>query len=167
MRNIFFIILLFFTVGFSAVNVGTLVEQGAQFDKKVVEIQGEVIGDIMHRKEGSWLNVLTADGNAIGVLCPKDLVNDIKFIGSYKYKGDIVRIQGVFYRFAQGQSGETMITAKNIYRVAPGHKIDHPLYKIKIIAAIVIWILILLLSFSTILRSVRFFSIKFSRLFRR
>jgi hypothetical protein len=167
MKKIFLVFLLFISSGFAALNVGLLIEEGAKFDKKNVEIQGEVVGAIMHRKDGDWLNVLTSDGNAIGVFAPKRLCNDIKITGSHKSRGDIVFVRGVFRRFAQDHSGETMIAAQDITLLAPGHQIKHPLSRSKLLVAIAIWLLVVIFSFNRIIRSLRFFSIRLSRLVRR
>jgi len=164
MKKIFLVIFILTSIGMAGLNVGALVEQGAQYDKKSVEIQGEVIGDIMYRNDRVvWLNVLTADGNAIGVLCSPEQVKSIKFTGSYKFKGDIVLVRGIFYRFSQTHSGETMIAAKNIDFISAGYPVKHILPKSKLGFTIVVWLLIVLFSIKPTVRSLKYILLKLNR----
>jgi len=62
-----------------------LIENAAAFDGRSVSIEGEVIGDVMVRKDGAWLNV--NDGtNAIGVWAAGDLAKDVTITGGYAAK---------------------------------------------------------------------------------
>lgn len=68
-----------------------------EFDNKTVIIEGEVIGEPLGiRQSGVWLN-LSAGGYNLGVfLQNKEILEKIKYWGSYKEKGDYVKIEGVF-----------------------------------------------------------------------
>lgn len=167
MKKIFISIMLFFGLSSAATNVGELIGHGVQYDSKNIEIQGEIIGEIMYRNENVWINVLTADGNAIGVLAAPSLVKNIIFSGDYKHKGDIILVKGVFYRFSKAHSGETIIVADDILRVSPGYVVSHSLPRAKLFTAILIWILILLFSFRSLVRYLKFIRIKINRLVRR
>ena len=74
-----------------------LINNAAKYDGKIVIYQGEVIGDIMVRGQYSWINVYDSS-SAIGVWIKTSLVKNIKYTGSYKFKGDIVGITGIFRR---------------------------------------------------------------------
>ncbi|MGA1863805.1 MAG: hypothetical protein ACMUHX_01960, partial [bacterium] len=102
-----------------------------KYDGYHVEVKGEVVGDIMERKNGTWLNI--DDGSeSIGVWCPKDNLPRIDFIGDYKSKGDILMISGVFNKACSVHGGETDIHATEIIKVHKGHPIHHPISSEKI-----------------------------------
>jgi len=74
-----------------------LINNAAEYDGKIVSYEGEVIGDIMLRGRYAWLNV--NDGNnALGVWLDASLLEGVSLGGSYKTKGDIVEVTGVFRR---------------------------------------------------------------------
>lgn len=154
-----FLILIFLLLGFNqaAVQVGELVANGKFYDMKIVEIQGEVIGVAMTRGKQTWLNILTADGNAIGVLCSNVLAAQVKIFGDYKNRGDQVLVTGVFERFAPSQTGETMITARELKIVRPGYPVRHALSENKVYVTIFIWLFILILSYKNIYRTIKYF----------
>ena len=145
------IVLTIMTMQLSAhavISVQTLVEQGKQFDGRAVEIQGEVIGDIMLRGKEAWINVLSPEGVAIGVLCPSYLTTQLKVVGSYTHHGDEVRVSGIFHRFFKGQGGETMISGYALERVSSGYAHVAPLSMkrvavgiVALLVGLVLWIL--------------------------
>ena len=66
------------------------------FDGKVVKIEAEAIGEPLKGKEGVWINV---KGKAtIGVFFKDSSWKMIKHFGSYKEKGDILEIEGIFHK---------------------------------------------------------------------
>jgi len=90
-----------------------LIENAKELDGAIVSYKGEVVTAIMRRGTHSWISV--NDGpNAIGVWAKKDLAEKIIFIGDYKYKGDIVEIEGVFKRACSEHGGELDIHAGKI-----------------------------------------------------
>lgn len=101
--------------------VRTLVEQGKYYDGSYVEISGEVIGDIMKRGNTTWINVLSPEGVAIGVLCPTYLTTPITILGNYKQHGDEVLVRGTFHRFYKEQGGETAITGYELVLLRHGY----------------------------------------------
>lgn len=115
------IILLCLLTAAWAIPVQTLVEQGAAYDKTTVTITGEVIGDILYRKNCVWLNVLSPEGTAIGIKTTQNAITAIQNTGSNKEHGDTVTVVGTFYRFNQEELGETMILANKITVLEPGY----------------------------------------------
>ncbi len=161
-KNIFITLIL---LGFcsASVPVTTLIEQGKDYDKKNVEIQGEVIGDILKHKHKTWINVLSPEGMAIGVACSDAQAAQIKHVGNYKCRGDIVFVRGIFYRFAQAESGETMIEAQDVRIVQPGQEIVHKINLKRFLIAGIISILVLLSTGSLILRRIRYYLVVWTR----
>ena len=96
------------------------------YDKHEIEIEGEVIGDLMPRRKGFWLNI--DDGtDSIGVWVPKHLMPQIEYLGNYNSKGDILLIRGIFNRACASHGGETDIHALEIRTIRIGYPISHPI----------------------------------------
>lgn len=103
-----------------------LISNAKQYDGKPVVYTGEVIGEVMVRGKYAWLNV--HDGkNAIGVWLPRDLTREIKFSGSYKFKGDEVEISGIFHRSCQEHGGDLDIHAQGLRKVNVGYQVPEKL----------------------------------------
>jgi len=96
-----------------------LINNAKLFDGKSVVYIGEVVGDIMIRGEYAWINLL--DGkNAIGIWIGKDLVKDIAYTGSYKFKGDLVEASGVFHRACLQHGGDLDLHAQSLTKRIAG-----------------------------------------------
>ena len=96
-----------------------LIEAGSEYDGKTVVFQGEVVGEIMKRRGGCWVNV--NDGqDSIGVWMPWDMSEAIKFTGSYRFKGDIVRVKGVFHYSCPDHGGDLDLHADSLQVMQPG-----------------------------------------------
>jgi len=70
------------------------------YDGKRVVIEAEVVGEVLGNGQGEWINILDKGYN-IGVfssLDSEDIFSTIKHWGSYKEKGDTVKVEGVFYK---------------------------------------------------------------------
>ena len=104
-----------------AIPVQTLIENGKQYDQQTVTITGEVIGDILDRGDTVWINVLSAEGTAIGVKTQKKYSTPIKQTGNYRYHGDTISVTGVFSRANTVELGETMLESTQISVLAPGY----------------------------------------------
>jgi hypothetical protein len=127
------ILLCLFSISAIAIPVSTLVKHGKEFDGQYVEITGEVIGDIMLRGEKAWLNVLSPEGIAIGVLCPAYQTKQVTYLGNYRQHGDTILVKGLFHRFFKGQGGETMVEGYAVDILRPGYPTRHPVPIKKII----------------------------------
>jgi len=109
----------FFCYADEAVSSAELINNAREYDGKVVIYKGEVIGDIMARKEFVWINV--NDGiNTIGIWSNKDLVRDIVYAGNYKSKGDIVEMKGVFHRACLEHGGDLDIHVEELRKINNG-----------------------------------------------
>jgi len=96
-----------------------LINNAKLIDGKSVAYIGEVVGDVMIRGEYAWGNLL--DGkNAIGIWAGKDLIKDIVYTGSYKFKGDLVEVRGVFHRACLEHGGDLDIHAQSLTKIIPG-----------------------------------------------
>jgi hypothetical protein len=101
-----------------------LIEKGLEYDGKTVEYTGEVVGDLMARKNHAWINV--NDGsNAMGIWSERALIPPIKYFGSYGNRGDTVLVRGVFHRSCPMHGGDMDIHASEITIVATGEPASH------------------------------------------
>ncbi|MFH1244985.1 MAG: hypothetical protein V1662_00690 [Candidatus Omnitrophota bacterium] len=135
---------IFFGLGAGAqaaevVSITELVSHTQKYDGRTVVIQGEVIGDIINGRANSvgksvspkdrdyvWLNICEQKNIAIGVLCPNQLAQKIKYKGCYNFTGDQVLVQGVFHRACPAHNSEVDIHAENIAVVGRGSAAVHP-----------------------------------------
>ncbi len=102
-----------------AIPSAELINNAKQYDGKAVVYKGEVIGDIMMRKEFVWINV--NDGvNAIGIWSKKDLAKDILYTGGYKSRGDIVEVKGIFHRACLEHGGDLDIHIEELNKISSG-----------------------------------------------
>ena len=101
-----------------------LIEKAALFDGKIVQFQGEIIGDIMSRDQYVWLNI--NDGQAtIGIWAAKDIMPPVKYTGEYRYYGDTILVTGKFHRACSQHGGDLDLHATEISLIAQGHEIEH------------------------------------------
>lgn len=101
MRKIIFLtlVLVFLApvVSFAS-SLGEILGNPAKFDAKKVEIEAEAIGSPLKGDGGVWINVGSRESN-IGIFSKDSgVLERIKYWGSYREKGDYLRIEGVFFR---------------------------------------------------------------------
>ncbi|MFH0795824.1 MAG: DNA-binding protein [Candidatus Omnitrophota bacterium] len=101
------------------VSVSDLINQNNFYDGKTVVVEGEAIGDLMLRGKSGWVNI--SDGsNALGIYADSSRLSQIKTLGRYQTKGDIVRVDGTFYNYCPVHSGETDLHAVDLKVVKNG-----------------------------------------------
>lgn len=121
-----------------------LIENSKKHDQKEIIYQGEAVGDVMIRGSFAWVNV--NDGvNAMGVWVKASEAKQIKYLGSYKFRGDIVRINGTFNRACREHGGDMDVHANDLKIVKSGHPVEHPVHREKLIVAIILFLLALVL----------------------
>ncbi|MDD5194856.1 MAG: DNA-binding protein [Candidatus Omnitrophica bacterium] len=103
-----------------------LINNAKLYDGKTVSYSGEVIGDVMVRKEYAWVNI--NDGkNAIGIWMPKGLADNISYTGSYNANGDYVEISGIFRRSCIEHGGDLDIHASSLTKIRSGSSLHYSL----------------------------------------
>lgn len=121
-----------------ALTSAELIEKSKEYDQQTVNYRGEVVGEVMQRGNYAWINV--NDGlNAIGVWSPFGLIEDIKFSGNYKHRGDRVEVTGVLNRACSEHGGDLDIHAQRIIIFKPGHEIYRPLNRSRLNLALVLF----------------------------
>ncbi len=149
---ILFIILIFnLPFAFSqGINSTELIKNAKEYDGKLVVYCGEVIGDVMLRKEFAWVNINDGD-NALSIWIDANLAKEINFTGSYKTRGDVLEITGIFHRACLEHGGDLDIHAQAIRKTASGRLLSQKLNFDKVVLSLIllgalflIWILNLL-----------------------
>jgi hypothetical protein len=128
--------------GVPEVSSGDLLDCPQTFDGAIVRYSGEVVGAVLRRRDGAWLQLnddvyaealgpLPAHrdyrgGNAgIGVFVERDLADDIAFVGGPAAQGDIVGVVGVYHR-VDAVSGEVAVIRPITAEISlPGRPFEH------------------------------------------
>lgn len=103
-----------------------LIEHAREFDGREVAYQGEVIGEVMNRGNNSWVNLNDGE-NAIGIWLDNNFLGLISFCGSYKARGDLLQVRGIFNRACKMHGGDLDIHAINVKKTREGRAIRHRL----------------------------------------
>jgi len=149
--TLFFILTLSLPLAFSqGISSVELIKNAKEYDGKLVVYCGEVIGDVMLRKEFVWVNINDGD-NALGIWMGANLAKEINFTGSYKSRGDVLEITGIFHRACLEHGGDLDIHAQAIRKTANGRLLSQKLNFDKVVLSLIllgalflIWILSLL-----------------------
>lgn len=149
---IFSFLFLVFDLAFAqGISSSELINNAKLYDGKVVTFKGEVIGEVMPRGDFAWVNV--HDGtNALGIWVPLTLAKGILYTGSYKAKGDVIEVSGIFNRACFEHGGDLDIHAQTLRKIAQGRSVQERLNPSKANQALIllgvlilIWILTLFL----------------------
>jgi hypothetical protein len=120
-----------------------LLNNAKQYDGKTINYKGEVIGDVMIRGDYAWLHV--NDGTiAIGIWAPKTMIQDIRYVGDYHKKGDIVEVSGTFHRSCLEHGGDLDIHVSEIKKITSGNSVIQPISRKKVYFGAYSLILVLL-----------------------
>jgi hypothetical protein len=80
------------------INLKSLIAKPGKYDGKMVSFEAEAIGDPLSGKKGIWFNVQSGEYN-MGIFAKnQSTINSINYWGSYKERGDLIRIKGIFYK---------------------------------------------------------------------
>lgn len=120
-----------------------LVENSYKWDGKTVSFKGEVLEDLMERKDGLWMNLSDGNNTAMGVFVPKGIAMPfIDHTESYRTVGDVVLITGVFHRTCIQHEGETDIHATSVTVVTPGSVRANPIHSDRVVLFAVLVVLL-------------------------
>lgn len=133
------------TIKAQTVSSKELVEKNRFFNGKTVWYQGEVIGDIMVRGKLAWLTVnddaysrqadkikLKGYNSGLSVTVPKKLSQNLKFVGNYKQRGDIILLKAVFHNACPEHNGALMLHAKSLKVIKRGFIVKHKVSAFKL-----------------------------------
>lgn len=118
-------------------NYNDLIENGKTLDGKIVEVKGEAIGEPMKRGDFTWVNI--NDGStAMGIWMKNEDARKIKTFGNYKYKGDIIKISGIFRRACNEHGGDMDIHEESLTIEEKGYKVERAMDDSKVLKALVL-----------------------------
>lgn len=107
---------------------GNLVDHAAKYDKKVITVKGEAVGEPMKRGNYTWINI--GDGsNAIGIWMKNVDADKVKTFGNDKYRGDTMEVEGIFNRACSEHGGDLDIHAYSVEIQKKGYNNSEPLDK--------------------------------------
>jgi len=128
-------------------NYSQLIENGKKLDNTKITLKGEAIGEGMNRGNYSWVNI--SDGStAMGIWIKDEQVQSIKNFGKYGYKGDIVKINGIFNRACKEHGGDMDVHAISVEIIEAGGTVTIPISNNKKVIATVLTLITLILAFS-------------------
>jgi hypothetical protein len=104
----------------AVISSNELIEKAKEFNGRKISYRGELITAILDRGEYSWIN-LNDGSNAIGVWCKTSMLDDVRFIGDYKNRGDIIEVNGTFNRACSVHDGELDIHADTVNIIKSGY----------------------------------------------
>ena len=113
-----------------AVSVADLVTDGASFDRSVVTVEGELVGDFQHRGAWVWVQLngdsyadtpapaggtLTGSNTGIGVRFPAAAFDAAGFErpGGYGVRGPVVRVTGEWRYHDEDRGRESYLAAES------------------------------------------------------
>ncbi len=134
------------------VSTEELVENTHQFDGKIVTFRGEIIGDIMVRKNHAWIHInddpyaenpskLAGYNSGMAIWCKTEDAKLIKYMGNYKNRGDFVEVTGVFHAACFEHDGDMDIHATRLKIIETGYPIKHEFQTVKFWWAIILGII--------------------------
>ena len=109
-------------------NIESLVEQGALYDGREVQVAGEVIGDCIAATDTgySWITLTVTDvedKTSISVLLSDEQTAQIDRYGKYGVTGTILQVSGIFHQACNDHDGLPDIHASSSSVMARGE--DH------------------------------------------
>ncbi|MEG0132598.1 MAG: hypothetical protein RSA29_06700 [Clostridium sp.] len=111
--------------------VTELIDNGREYDSKIVNVKGEAIGELLERGENSFVNI--NDGtSAMGIYLKTTDGESIEYYGDYHNVGNTVKIIGIFNRACKEHGGDMDIHSEVIQIVSKGHEREHEIDKYKI-----------------------------------
>lgn len=122
---VLFYLLFTITVYAKDIDSSSLINNAKFYDGKEVSYTGEVIGNVMKRGNYAWINVFDGS-NAIGIWIPYTESKKIETTGSYNYKGDTIKVSGIFNRACSEHGGEFDIHSNEIEIMKKGSIIFRP-----------------------------------------
>ena len=96
---VFFVLGLFSRFSYAeSYQLSDLLASPDSFDRKVITVDAEVVGEALKGESGVWGNIFSKGSN-LGVFSKDpEAFRPITYWGSYKQTGDKVRVKGIFYK---------------------------------------------------------------------
>lgn len=105
--------------------IAQLIEQAPDVNETTVILEGEAILEPLERGEYVWININDRSG-ALGLWMSADLADRVSRYGKYDMRGDLLRIEGVFYRACEEHGGDMDVHVRTLSVIKAGYPIKHP-----------------------------------------
>lgn len=137
----------------SAAEIGSLLNEPARWSGLEVKIKGEIVGNVLKGKGGSfWVNISDGSG-AVGVYLPAKLVKSLEMESwkgsNYSMKGTELMIKGVFNSACSEHGGDLDLHALEVRVISGSRPIHHSLSVLKVGLALFLFFLALAVFFFT------------------
>ncbi len=125
------------------VSLSELVSNPLNYDQEVVEVRGEVIGNVLKDLDGYWINI--SDGKGIvGVFIKEANWKGELQGGDYNRKGDIVSVKGLFSVSCVKHGGDLDIHAQRLILLKESKPQSYPLETRKVLISLFLLFLVLI-----------------------
>ena len=130
--------------GSGTISSEELIENSDRYNERKVRYRGEVVGDILRRRGGyAWIAVnddpygrrptrryaeLKGGNTGLGVFCREEQLEDVEHLGSYREVGDLVEVEGTFYKASPEHGGDLCIVADHVEVILKGHRVNDARY---------------------------------------
>lgn len=128
------------------------------FDGLRVTYVGEAVGEVIHRREGAWLQVNDDDyaldvgpisghrelrgfNSGLSVWLPDGLHEQIGAVGRPELRGDVIQVTGVLLRADPADGGGITLRADQLEVLAPAVEVPEPFHLLQAIVAGVLLLL--------------------------
>ncbi len=147
---IFVMLFLIFDLALAqGISSDALIKNAKIYDGKAVIYRGEVIGDVMKRGDFAWVNIHDGE-NAIGIWAPLVFTKEIVHTGSYRAKGDVIEVSGIFNRACSEHGGDLDLHAQTLRKIGSGKIVRERINPSKVIQASIILGVLFLVWISTL-----------------
>lgn len=133
-----------------------------RFDGRLVTYIGEVVGDVLQRDGGAWVQInddayglvagplpshrnFSGTNSGLAVWLPQHTFETVHTPGRRGIRGDIVRVVGTLHRADPNDGGGLTIRAREIAVLSPSVNVDQPLHVAQAITAAALGLLSLAL----------------------
>lgn len=128
-----------------------ILDEPERFESKTVGVKGEVIGEPLYAKEGSWVNILS-EGSHMAVVVPQAYLDKIEYWGGYRQSGDIVVVEGKFFKECPLHH-ETHMHAYTLEVIARGLPREDAVPTFKVQMAVILFIICLTIGLVHLIKS--------------
>jgi hypothetical protein len=122
------------------------------FDGLRVTYVGEVVGEVLPRRDGAWAQVNDDDyalevgplvghrersgfNTGLAVWLPDDMHEALTGVGGPAQRGDVILVQGVLHRADPDDGGGTTVRADTMQILEPAHEVEVPLHTVQALVA--------------------------------